>query len=96
MPDLTSSSPALANTAGAELAWGPWRIPGIWGILNNAFTCVYLAVVWFFSFWPTATPVTPQSMNFSVLVTGVVVIFSVLYYFIRARKIYVGPIIEVQ
>ena len=35
-------------------------------------------------------------MNFSVLVTGVVVIFSVLYYFIRARKIYVGPIIEVQ
>lgn len=96
MPDLNTSAPALANTTGAELIWGPWHIPGIWGIINNSFTCIYLAVVWFFSYWPTQTDVTPQNMNFSVVVTGAVAIVSVLYYFLQARKIYIGPIIDVQ
>lgn len=95
MPD-PSAFPALANTTGVELVWGPWRIPGIWGILNNAFACVYLTIILFFSFWPPMTPVTPSTMNYSSLVTGAMLIFSIAYYFVRARKDYQGPIIEVQ
>lgn len=76
--------------------WGPWRVPGAIGILNNACACVYLIVLSFFSFWPTVLPVTPANMNYSSLVTGTVVICSVTYYVTWARKIYRGPIVEVE
>jgi choline transport protein len=95
MPD-PSELPALANTTGAELVWGPWRIPGTWGIINNSFACVYLTIILFFSFWPPATPVTPSTMNYSSLVTGATLIFSIIYYFAWAKREYKGPIVEVR
>ena len=93
MPDATSL-PALANTAGAELVWGSWHIPGVFGIANNAAACVYLTIVLFFSLWPPATPVNSTTMNYGVLVTGTVAIFSMVYYLVWARKVYQGPIVE--
>ncbi len=35
-------------------------------------------------------------MNFSVLMTGSVVLFAVLYYVLWAKKEYKGPIVEVS
>ena len=95
MPDSSENLPALANTTGAELVWGPWRIPGIWGILNNSFAICYLLVVWFFSFWPPMYSPTAATMNYSSLVTGSVFIFSIIYYFIHGHKEYNGPIVEI-
>ncbi|KAJ4195480.1 hypothetical protein NW759_016460 [Fusarium solani] len=91
----TSDLPALANTTGAELVWGPFYLPGAFGIANNIFTICYLAVVGFFSFWPPVLNPTPDMMNYSVLVTGSVAIFSVVYYFVQARKDYNGPVVEI-
>ena len=34
-------------------------------------------------------------MNYSVLVTGFVVLFSVVYYLLYARKVYKGPLVEI-
>ena len=96
MPDSNSNLPALANTAGAELVWGPWHIPGVWGIINNVVAICYLLVVWFFSFWPPVHDPTPEQMNYSSLVTGFIVIFSVVYYMIWGHKEYKGPIIEIE
>ncbi|KAK5988393.1 Choline transport-like protein [Cladobotryum mycophilum] len=95
MPD-PSSRPALANTTGSQLVWGPWHVPGVFGIINNAFACIYLITMLFFSLWPSATPVTPEKMNYSVLVSGTMVIFSIVYYLIWAKKEYQGPIMEVE
>jgi choline transport protein len=92
----SDSSDELVNTAGGQLVWGPWRIPGILGIVVNAFACSYLVIILFFSFWPPATPVTAASMNFSSLVTGAVVILGVVYYAIWGRKVYTGPVIETE
>ncbi len=78
-----------------KVRWGPWRIPGYWGIANNTFACAYLTVVVFFSFWPTERLVTAENMNYAVLVTGAIVIFSLVYYFLWARRVYTGPVIEV-
>ncbi|KAM0186977.1 hypothetical protein ACHAPA_002894 [Fusarium lateritium] len=86
--------PALANTSGAELVWGPFHIKGALGIANNVFTMCYLIVVGFFSFFPPMVDPTVDMMNYSVVVTGGLVIFSVIYYFIWARKEYNGPIVE--
>ena len=79
-----------------EIQWGPWRLPGFIGLLNNVFGCLYLIVICFFSFWPTSVPVTPSNMNFSVLVTGAVIIFSTVYYFLSAGKVFEGPLMEVE
>lgn len=95
MPD-PSELPALANTSGTELVWGPWHVPGALGIANNVFTCIYLVVIWFFSFWPPALPVTPDNMNYAPLMTGAMVLFSIVYYFAYANKEYEGPIVEVE
>ena len=84
----------ISNTIGSRLTWGPWRLRGIWGILNNIFTICFLIFVLFFSFWPATREITPATMNWAVVVTVAVLIFSVVYYFVHARKVYKGPIIE--
>ena len=90
------SDKTLTNTLGATLTWGPWHVPGIAGIILNAFVCAFLAVAWFFSFWPTDKKVTASTMNFNCAVWGVVVIPSLVYYVIKGRKEYSGPVIEVD
>lgn len=76
--------------------WGPFRIPEPLGTLNNAFACVYSVFVLFWDFWPPATPVDAATMNYSVLVFGSVLIAAVAWWFLGARGVYVGPLVEVD
>jgi choline transport protein len=76
--------------------WGPWKIPGVMGIANNAFACTYLTFVFFFSFWPTFKDVTVATMNWSILVTGGIALLSAVYYVVWARKTYHGPVVEIS
>jgi choline transport protein len=77
-----------------KLVWGPWHLPGLVGIINNVYACVYMIFVIFWSVWPPVTPVTANTMNYSVVVTGGVMILSVIWYFVRGRKDYNGPIVD--
>ena len=88
--------PSVTKVGPGSLFWGPWRIPGMFGILNNIFACCYLLLLWFWAFWPPATPVTPASMNYSVLTFGVAVLFAVAWYFVRGKLVYNGPVREVE
>lgn len=78
------------------LEWGPWRIPGILGILNNTFACVFCVWVLFWSFWPPSTPVNAENMNYSVLVTGAVILFAVVRYFLGGKVEYRGPLVDYE
>ena len=78
-----------------RLVWGPFHVPGIWGLFVNGIACIYVIIILFFSFFPPATPVTPATMNYSVLVFGTVIIFSIVYYYLYAKKHYRGPFVEV-
>ncbi len=80
----------------AELVFGPWYIPGIYGVVVNAFACLYSIVLVFFCMWPSELPVTAENMNYTALVTGAVIAFSIGYYIFWARRIYTGPIVEVN
>lgn len=91
MPTDTSNDTGEAN----QLVWGPFHLPRILGIIVNTFAVVFGIIMFFFSFWPVATPVTAVHMNFSVLMTGSVVLFAILYYVFWARKTYQGPIVEI-
>lgn len=77
------------------LSWGPWRIPEPIGTINNFFACVYTVFMLFWSFWPQTSMPTPESFNWSVLVFGAVIIFSVVWYTVRAKTYFKGPIKEV-
>lgn len=93
-PTTATNADVQEGIAQARLIWGPWRLPGILGIINNTYACCYMIFVIFWSFWPPATPVSASSMNYSVLVTGGVIIFSIIWYLIRGRKEYKGPTID--
>ena len=77
-----------------QLVWGAFHIPGIFGIAINVFAVLFGILIFFFSFWPVATPVVAKTMNFSSLMTGGVVIIAVIYYAIWARHTYQGPLME--
>jgi choline transport protein len=103
MGDTTNStltrfdSTSPSDTSEHHLSWGPWRLRGKLGVVNNAVACCYLLLLIFFSFWPNGSVVgSGAGMNWAVLVTGVVMIFSVVYYVFYARKKYNGPIVEVD
>ncbi|MCJ1310300.1 hypothetical protein MMC25_003962 [Agyrium rufum] len=94
----TSSTGVLASPTDQKvtLTWGPFHVPGLWGIAINAFAVAYMLLIFFFSFWPASTPVAAADMNYSVLILGSVVLFSVVYYVVWARKVYKGPIVEIE
>lgn len=98
-PELTENEkPDTERIADLEvqgqLTWGPWHIPGLLGTINNLYACVYMVFVIFWSVWPPATPVSPDTMNYSIVVTGGVMILSVVWYFVRGRRDYQGPTVD--
>lgn len=88
------SGSQLTNTPGFELSWGPWYMPGILGPAVNLFAVIYVLIILFFSFWPPGVPVNATNMNYSILVTGAVLLFSVIWYYAWGRRDYKGPVIE--
>ncbi|KAI5377396.1 hypothetical protein J4E82_003848 [Alternaria postmessia] len=92
---ISPHNPQAAMVGPDTLQWGPWKVPGAFGVANNLFACMYLFVLWFFSFWPGSVEVDAQSMNFSSVTFGGTVIFAIAWYFFRGKKTYVGPIVEV-
>ena len=86
----------LTNVPGAQLMWGPWRVPGVLGTATNGVAIVYLMVIFFFCLWPPSNHPTAATMNYSSLMLGATMIFSVIYYFAWARNVYSGPVIQID
>lgn len=80
---------------GDDIPYGPWRL-GRWGVPVNAFALIWGIIVMFFSFWPSAYPVNAASMNWSCLLYGATTLFSMIFYYLRGRQRYNGPVIETE
>ncbi|KAF1990273.1 putative choline transport protein [Aulographum hederae CBS 113979] len=79
-----------------KLEFGLWKM-GAWGAWVNAFAIIWSIIAMFFSFWPgTIAELTLANMNWSCLVWGAANIFSVLFYFVHGRKVWTGPVIEID
>lgn len=91
---VVTPSSTEVGVAQIKLIWGPWHIPGILGTINNAYACVYMVFVIFWSVWPPDTPVTASTMNYSVVVSGGVLILAGVWYVVRGRHEYKGPLVD--
>ena len=64
------------------------------GPIVNVIGLIYNTIAFVFSFFPSSTPVTPASMNWSSLLFGFSVMFSVGFYFFYGRHAYRWPIVD--
>ncbi|KAI6805556.1 amino acid transporter [Hortaea werneckii] len=64
------------------------------GLTLNVVAVGFLVLVVVIAFFPPVPQplLTIVSMNWSILIFGVVVLFSMSYYFLWGRKVYVGPV----
>jgi choline transport protein len=77
------------------LEFGPWRL-GRFGPAVNAVAILWSILVMFFSFWPTAVPVTPMSMNWSIVLWSATMIFAGAFWMAHGWKVFKGPVWEVE
>lgn len=66
------------------------------GLPINIASIVFLSFVFVFSFMPMGPRPTAAGMNWSILMFGSTIIFSILYYLVRGRHVYAGPVAYVR
>jgi len=64
------------------------------GMVVNLVAVGWLVIAMIFSTFPSFEPVTPQNMNYAVVVMGGWLTIGTVYFAIWGRKKYVGPIME--
>ncbi|GAB7356353.1 hypothetical protein MBLNU459_g7142t1 [Dothideomycetes sp. NU459] len=72
-----------------------WSL-GRWGIWINGVAIVYTWQIFFWCFWPNATPVTLKTFNWAPVVFMVTLVASLITYHIKGHKVYVGPAASVE
>ncbi|MCJ1318976.1 hypothetical protein MMC15_004308 [Xylographa vitiligo] len=84
------------TTPPADMHWGPFKLGHVLGTTVNVLAILYSVIGIFFSFWPPTMTVTAQTMNWSVAVFGGVIVFAMIFWFVHGRKVYTGPIVEID
>lgn len=70
---------------------GPWNL-GKFSMLINCYSVIWTSFVSIIFLMPTTRPVTPQNMNYAVVILVGILTFAMIYWFIGgARKYYIGP-----
>lgn len=82
---------AIRRLTGPPIQYGPFQL-GKFGLPLNIFAVIYSVFIVIFLFFPPYQPVTAQNMNYACLVFGAVVLFSLVWWFIRGRRTYSGPL----
>jgi choline transport protein len=92
---ITISCLVWRRLFGAPLPPRRWSL-GRFGLLINVVALCFIMPVLFFYYWPLYTPVTPVNMNWSSAVFGGVLVFAAVWYVIKARHVYSGPVTLVK
>ncbi|OJJ45240.1 hypothetical protein ASPZODRAFT_152936 [Penicilliopsis zonata CBS 506.65] len=92
---LLATSLFLVRRLHGNLEYGPFFLPGVWGILNNTVSVIYLTVSLFFSLWPGTVHPDAQSMNWTIVPTGGTILLSVAYYLYAGRQRHSGPTVYI-
>ena len=66
---------------------------GRMGALINIFAIIWGSLAIIFSTFPIYEPVTAMNMNYSIVVFGGWIGGGIIYYLVRQRKTYHGPVV---
>ncbi|KAK3049613.1 hypothetical protein LTR09_009034 [Extremus antarcticus] len=72
-----------------------WSL-GKYGMPLNIVSVIFTIPMLFFYVWPLSYPVTPENMNWAIAMFGGVLVIASVYYVVRARKEYIGPVMLVK
>ncbi|PWY88030.1 amino acid transporter [Aspergillus sclerotioniger CBS 115572] len=92
---VTVSCVALKRIRGEPLPPHRWSL-GRWGLWVNLGALAFLIPEFIFVMFPLYSTVDPTTMNWSSLMYGGMLIFSILYYVLYGHKTYVPPVALVQ
>ena len=70
---------------------GPFWMRGAFGLVMHAVACSYIIVFIVIFFFPYSLPVSAQTMNYSVLMTGALTLFVTCWWFWKKSRGYRGP-----
>ena len=84
-----------ARMRGDELPAARWGL-GRLGAPINLFAVLFASLMLVFSFFPVSLPVDPSSMNWTIVVVGVVLGFAFVLYLVQGRRIYKGPVVYTE
>jgi choline transport protein len=85
----------IKRLRGEPLPPSRWSM-GRFAIPCNIIALLYITLALVVSFFPIYKQVTAMSMNWSVLVWGVIVIFATIVYVVSGRYVYKGPVVFVM
>ncbi|KAF9876393.1 hypothetical protein CkaCkLH20_06336 [Colletotrichum karsti] len=74
--------------------YGPFKLGPVLGPVLNVISLVWMVVVIIFSTFPSAMPVTPQNMNYSIVVMSGWLCFGIVYYVSFGRKKFEVPVVD--
>jgi choline transport protein len=77
------------------LGAGMFNLGSRWGPVINVIALSWLILAMVFSTFPTVEPVTPDNMNYCIVVTmGWMFIGGVYYYLLGGKRRFAGPVVE--
>lgn len=88
---ISISCVALKRIRGEPLLPSKFNL-GKFGLPINIIAVLFLLFLWIFAFFPPAPHPAVADMNWAALGYGAVIIFALIYYAIRGRHVYVGPV----
>lgn len=77
------------------LGLGSFNLGPRWGPVVNIVAIIWLFIAMVFSTFPTVEPVTPENMNYCIVVTmGWMMIGGAYYYIFGGKQRFSGPVVE--
>jgi amino acid transporter len=73
--------------------FGPFQLGRYMGPVINAVSIIWLIIAMIFSTFPTLRPVTPENMNYCIVVTVGWIAIGAFYYFLGGKTRFKGPVV---
>jgi amino acid transporter len=93
--DWSYCIPIFCKMVFGQFEPGPWHL-GKASFWVNAWACCWTVFVSIIFIFPTSMPVTPLNMNYAIAFLGLIGIASTVYWFVRGKYFYTGPLIEAE
>jgi choline transport protein len=62
------------------------------GLAINTIALCFLTLAFVFPFFPASAHPNAAAFNWNILITGFVIVVALVYYFVKAKHIYRGPV----